>query len=174
MTCCITLLIGWLWPYLSLFVDPYYWMAVSIPRISVFMYSIMDGCAHTTCSCIRDISGIRNCRFSDNDVWLERVLIKHFAPPSPSDLMLYRASVTQHFFTVPAIPTLPIGGSFPWSISSVMPCKYHHCIPLHESNIPSIDNSLSRDSKTLVFALARVVGYALAPKKKINIEPRAS
>ena len=41
-------------------------------------------------------------------------------------------------------------------------------VPLHDSNIPSIDNSLSRDSKTLVFALARVIGYALMPKRKIN------
>ena len=69
-------------------------------------------------------------------------------------------SVTQHFVTIPAILISRIGGSFPWSISSVMPCKDHHYIPLHERNIPSVDNSLSRDSKTLVFALARVVSYA--------------
>ena len=60
------------------------------------------------------------------------------------------------------------------SISSVMPCKDHHCIPLHESNIPSVDNSLSRDSKTFAFTLAQVVSYALAPKRKINIGSRAS
>ena len=81
---------------------------------------------------------------------------------------------TQKIFTVPAIPILPIGGSFPWSISNVVPCKNYHCVPLHETNIPSIDNSLSRDSKTLVFALVWVVSYALAPKRKINTGPHAS
>ena len=55
-----------------------------------------------------------------------------------------------------------------------MPCKYHHYILLRESNIPSIDNSLSKDSKTLVFALAWVVSYALAPKRKINAGPRTN
>ena len=45
----------WLRPYLSLFVDPYYWMAMSIPRISLFMYSIMDGCTHATCH-VSDVS----------------------------------------------------------------------------------------------------------------------
>ena len=48
MTYYMTLLIGWLRPYLSLFFDPFCWMAVSIPRISLFMYSIMDGYAHAT------------------------------------------------------------------------------------------------------------------------------
>ena len=40
-------LIGWLRPYLSLFIDPY-WMAVSMPWILAIVYSIMDGYAHTT------------------------------------------------------------------------------------------------------------------------------
>ena len=88
MTYYMTLLIGWLRPYLSLFIDPYCWMVVSIPRISLFMYSIMDGCAHTTCH-VSDISvlfvlvGILTTVFS-----VERALIKNFTPPSLSDLML--------------------------------------------------------------------------------------
>ena len=167
----MNLLIGWLRPYLSLFVDPYYWMDVSIPRVSIFIHSIMDGYAHTICSCIRDISCIRNWRFSDSGVWFERILIKHFAPPSPLDLMLKGASITQKFFVVPAIPIFPIGGSFLWPIISVMPCKYHHCMPCHEDNIPYIDHFLSRPLKTLVFSLALVARYVLAPMRKINTEP---
>ena len=52
-----------------------------------------------------------------------------------------------------------------------MPCKYHHCIPFHEDNTPSIDHFLSRPLKTLVFALALVARYVLVPMGKINIEP---
>ena len=51
-----------------------------------------------------------------------------------------------------------------------MPCKYHHCIPCHEENIPSIDHFLSRPLKRPVFALARVANYTLAPRWKINTE----
>ena len=53
-----------------------------------------------------------------------------------------------------------------------MPCKYHHCIPYHESNIPSIDYFLNRPPKTLVFALVLVASYALVPMKQINTAPR--
>ena len=35
MICCMNILIGWLRPYLSLFVDPYCWMAAPIPHIHV-------------------------------------------------------------------------------------------------------------------------------------------
>ena len=55
-----------------------------------------------------------------------------------------------------------------------MPCKDHHYIPFHEDNIPSIDNSLRRPSETLVFALALVAFYALAPMRKINTGPHAN
>ena len=106
MTYCMTLLIGWLRPYLSLFIDPSYWMVVSIPRISIFIYSIMDGYAHAHDSCIIDISCICNFMSSDSGVWFERVLIKHFTPPSLSDFMLYGAYVTRNFFTIPAFPIL--------------------------------------------------------------------
>ena len=41
-------LIGWLQPYLSLLVDPSYWMAAPMPWIPVIVHSIMDGCAHAT------------------------------------------------------------------------------------------------------------------------------
>ena len=40
-------LIGWLRPHLSLFIDPL-WVAASMPWISIIVYSIMDGYAHTT------------------------------------------------------------------------------------------------------------------------------
>ena len=52
-----------------------------------------------------------------------------------------------------------------------MPCKNHHYIPLHESNIPPVDISLSRTVKTLIFALAQVANYTLTLSWKINIEP---
>ena len=38
---------GWMRPCLSLLIDPY-WMAAPIPWIWIFMYSAMDGYAHTT------------------------------------------------------------------------------------------------------------------------------
>ena len=52
-----------------------------------------------------------------------------------------------------------------------MPCKYHHYIPCHEDNNPSVDHFLSRPLKTPVFALALVARYALAPMRKTNTEP---
>ena len=52
-----------------------------------------------------------------------------------------------------------------------MPCKYHHCIPCHEYNIPSVDHFLTRTLKTHVFDLALVARYALVPMKKINTKP---
>ena len=52
-----------------------------------------------------------------------------------------------------------------------MPCKYHHCIPCHEDNIPSVDHFLSRPLKTPIFVLALVASYVLAPMRKINTEP---
>ena len=52
-----------------------------------------------------------------------------------------------------------------------MPCKDHHCIPLNESNIPPVENSLSMTIKTLVFALVRVASYTLTLSWKINTEP---
>ena len=63
-------------------------MDASIPWISVFVHFIMDGCAHTTYH-VSEISvvfvfvGLSTTLFS-----VERVLIKHFTPPSLSDLML--------------------------------------------------------------------------------------
>ena len=52
-----------------------------------------------------------------------------------------------------------------------MPWKYHHSIPFHEDNIPSVDHFLRRPLKTLVFALALVARYVLAPMRKINTKP---
>ena len=55
-----------------------------------------------------------------------------------------------------------------------MPCKYHHYIPFHEDNISFVDHFLSRPLKTLVtlvFSLALVARYVLAPMRKINTEP---
>ena len=52
-----------------------------------------------------------------------------------------------------------------------MPWKYHHCIPFHEENIPSVDHFLSRPLKTHVFSLALVSRYVLMPMRKINTEP---
>ena len=78
-------------------------MVATIPE-SIYGSFLLDGYVHTSdlsfyvlyygwlrpylISCIRDISCICNCRFSDNGVWVEHVLIKNFTPPSPSDLML--------------------------------------------------------------------------------------
>ena len=50
--------------------------------LSLYMYSIMDGCAYTIYSCIRDVSCIFNYRSSNSGVWFERILVKHFNPPS--------------------------------------------------------------------------------------------
>ena len=88
MTHYMTLLIGWLRPYLSLLVDPYFagWLRPYLG--SRFVYFIMDGCAHTRyhvpqISVVFVIAGLLMTVFS-----VERVLIKHFTPPSLSDLML--------------------------------------------------------------------------------------
>ena len=80
-------LIGWLRPYLSLFIDPY-WMAASMPWIWILVYSIMDGYAHTTYHVSKILvvfvfSGLPIAVFS-----VGHVLIKNFTPPSLSDLML--------------------------------------------------------------------------------------
>ena len=80
-------LIGWLRPYLSLIVDPF-WMATSIPWILIIVYSIMDGCAHTTyhvfeISVVFIFAGFSMAVFS-----VGHVLIKHFTPPSLLGLML--------------------------------------------------------------------------------------
>ena len=84
----MTLLIGWMRPYLSLLVDPYYYMVASIPWISLFMYSFMDGCAHTTYH-VSEISVVFVLIGLPTEVFsVERILIKHFTPPSLSDLML--------------------------------------------------------------------------------------
>ena len=52
-----------------------------------------------------------------------------------------------------------------------MPCKYHHCIPCHEHNIPVVDNFLNRPLETHVFALTLAACYALTPMRKINNGP---
>ena len=80
-------MIGWLRPYLSLFIDPF-WMAASIPWILIIVYFVMDGCAHTTyhvfeISVVLVYTGFPTAVFS-----VGHVLIKHFTPLSLSGLML--------------------------------------------------------------------------------------
>ena len=55
-----------------------------------------------------------------------------------------------------------------------MPCKDHHCVPLHEINISSFEDSLTKASKTPVFTLARVASSTLGQIRKINTVPLAS
>ena len=88
MTYYMTLLIGWLRPYLSLLVNPYFaeWLCPYLG--SNFVHFIMDGCTHTTyhvseISVVFVLAGLPMEVFS-----VERVLIKHFTPPSLLDLML--------------------------------------------------------------------------------------
>ena len=75
--------IRWLRPYLSLFIDPF-WMAASIPWILIIVYSIMDGCTHTTyhvfeISVVFFYAGFPMVVFS-----VGHVLIKNFTPLSLS------------------------------------------------------------------------------------------
>ena len=73
-------LTGWMRPYLSLFIDPH-WMAASIPWIWIIIFSVMDGCAHTTyISCIWDISCTSSRRFSDGGVFSWTCSRKAFHP----------------------------------------------------------------------------------------------
>ena len=109
--------------------DSFDWMDVTIPEsicwsllldgyvhtsdLSSYIYFIMDGCAHATCSCIRDISCICNCRSSDSGVWFECVLVKHFTHSSLGPHALGGICYIA-FFHCPAIPIPHIGGSFLW------------------------------------------------------------
>ena len=88
MTYCMTLLIGWLRPYLSLFIDPYF-LDGCVHTLDLSFYALSYGWPRPChISCIRDISCICTHRFSDSSVWVKRILIKHFTPPSLSELML--------------------------------------------------------------------------------------
>ena len=80
-------LIGWMRPYLSLFID-LYWMAVSIPWIPVIVHSIMDGCTHTTYHVFEILVVFVYAGFPTVVFSVGHVLIKHFTPLSLSGLIL--------------------------------------------------------------------------------------
>ena len=120
MTYCMTLLIGWLRPYLSLFVDPYCWMDASIPRISVLTWSIMDGCAHTTYSCIRDINCTCSCRSFDDDVLVWACSHKAFHPSLSLGPHALRGICYTTFFHYPCNPHLAH-----WRVITVTNNQFH-------------------------------------------------
>ena len=80
-------LIGWLRPYLSLLIDPF-WMAASIPWILIIVYSIMDGCAHTTYHVFEISVVLFYVGFPTVVFLVGHVLVNHFTPLSLSGLML--------------------------------------------------------------------------------------
>ena len=105
-------LIGWLWPYLILLVDPY-WMAASIPWILIIVYSIMDGYANTTyhvfeISVVFVYTGFPMVVFS-----VGHILIKHFTPLSLSQDSCFKGLLL-HSNLSPSLqsPILHIGGPF--------------------------------------------------------------
>ena len=81
-------LIGWLQPYLSLFIDPH-WMAASIPLMWIIVYSVMDATPIPHIYHVSEISvvflypGFPTAVFS-----VGHVLVKHFTLLSLSSLML--------------------------------------------------------------------------------------
>ena len=151
-------------------------MAASMPWIWIIVYSIMDGCTHTTyISCIWDISCTSLRRFSDGGVfsWTRsRKAFHHSLSLGPHALggLCYTAICHCPCNS----PSRKIGGLISWPMSSEITWKHFHGIPLNMHSHCPEDNSLWKTLKTPLFALAWVASSLLAPMGEILQRGRAN
>ena len=157
---------GWLRPCLSLLIAPY-WMAAPIPWIQIFMYSVMDGCAHTTYIMYLRYQLYFLCRFSGGSVFSRPCSCKAFHP-SLSRASWFRGHLLHNNLLPSLLSLLPrIGGLILGPVRSDISWKHLHYIPLSMYFICSADTFCKIPIKIALFPLALFHSVSLAPMGEI-------